>query len=225
MSFNLYAQLCSDCLGAELAKKVRFSKNWEKQKAKVNCIHRKIAWCRLDHINKVSTIASKNHAHIVLEALRIMNMTASAAGTAECPGTNVAAKAGLNLSILDQGWGMFRSKLAYKMIWRGGTLTLTPPQGTSQRCPECEHQAKGNRKTSDTFCCLKCGFTAPADLVGAYNILRQGMSQLAVEGYKFEPWQLLRLEPRPVEAGTHPSRRELFGSYKVSTPEPGILGL
>lgn len=227
LSIHSFRQMKAELADAqrELSRKKRFSENWEKQKAKVNGIHSKIARCRLDHVNKVSTLASKNQAHLVLEALKIVNMSASAAGTAWCPGVNVAAKSGLNLSILDQGWGMFRTKLAYKMIWRGGRLTLTPPAGTSQRCPKCEHQAKGNRKTRDTFCCLKCGFTAPADLVGSYNILSQGMSQLSEEGYKFEPWQLLGGKRGPDDTGTHPSRGDLYGSYKVIAPEPGILGL
>jgi putative transposase len=46
-------------------------------------------------------------------------MTASAAGSIEAPGKNVAAKSGLNRSILDQGWGMFGAMLRYKLGERG----------------------------------------------------------------------------------------------------------
>ena len=48
---------------------------------------------------------------IALEDLRVAAMTAAASGTVEHPGRNVAAKAGLNRSILDAGWGQFTSIL------------------------------------------------------------------------------------------------------------------
>jgi putative transposase len=44
---------------------------------------------------------------ISLEELRIGNLTRSAKGTIDAPGTNVAQKAGLNRSILDAAWGQF----------------------------------------------------------------------------------------------------------------------
>jgi len=61
----------------------------------------------------------KRHGVVVIENLRVKAMTASARGTAEEPGRNVAAKAGLNRSILDKGWGEMRRQLAYKLSWSG----------------------------------------------------------------------------------------------------------
>ncbi|KXT29492.1 hypothetical protein HMPREF3036_02640 [Sutterella sp. KLE1602] len=43
--------------------------------------------------------------------MKVKNMTASAKGTVEEPGSRVAQKSGLNRSILDQGWGIFFNKL------------------------------------------------------------------------------------------------------------------
>ena len=160
------------------SRKVKFSSNWKKQLAVVGGVHRKIAHCRHDYINKASTAISKNHAYLVMEDLPVVNMTASAAGTVEEPGVNVAAKAGLNKSILDQGWGGFRTKLINKEKWRGGKVVLVPPHGTSQECPICGHREAGNRKTRDTFCCLKCGYTDDADFVASKNILRRGTPYL-----------------------------------------------
>jgi len=54
---------------------------------------------------------------VALEDLRIQNMSASAAGTADAPGKNVRAKAGLNRGILDAAWGEFRRQLSYKVQW------------------------------------------------------------------------------------------------------------
>ena len=42
-------------------------------------------------------------------------MTKSAKGTAEKPGRNVKAKAGLNREMLAMSWGAFRRMLEYKM--------------------------------------------------------------------------------------------------------------
>ena len=42
-------------------------------------------------------------------------MTKSAKGTIKKPGKNVKAKSGLNRSILDQRWGMFKTFLSYKL--------------------------------------------------------------------------------------------------------------
>src|SRR5271163_786201 len=55
---------------------------------------------------------SKNHALVVLEDLKVANMSKSASGTLLEPGKMVAAKSGLNRSILDQGWHSFKSMLA-----------------------------------------------------------------------------------------------------------------
>lgn len=43
---------------------------------------------------------------IYVEDLQVSNMSKSAKGTVEAPGTNVAQKSGLNRAILDQGWGV-----------------------------------------------------------------------------------------------------------------------
>ena len=50
----------------------------------------------------------------MVEALRPKAMTASARGTAERQGRNVAAKAGLNREIQATGWGALRRMLEYK---------------------------------------------------------------------------------------------------------------
>ena len=55
-------------------------------------MHQRIANVRADFLHKTSTAISKNHAIVVLEDLRIRNMSASASGTREQPGTNVNRK-------------------------------------------------------------------------------------------------------------------------------------
>jgi putative transposase len=163
-----------------LSRKVKFSANWEKQNKIVNRIRSRIANIRRDFLHKLSTKISDSQAVVYVEDLKVSNMTRSAKGTVDNPGKNVKAKAGLNRSILDQGWGMFREMLAYKLAWRGGRLVAVPPAYTSQRCPECGHVAKENRKSQSEFCCVECNHSANADHVGAINVLRAGQALCGV---------------------------------------------
>lgn len=165
-------------LQRQLKHKTKFSKNWLKLKAKIAKTHNDIANCRKDFLHKTSTAICKNHALIVIEDLQVQNMSASAKGTVDDPGKNVAQKSGLNKAILDQGWGEFRRQLDYKAQWQGGFLLAVPPHHTSQMCPCCNHTDKANRQTQAVFKCVACGYTENADVVGARNILTRGQAVL-----------------------------------------------
>lgn len=167
-------------LQRRLSSKVKFSANWKKIKAHITAIHSRIANIRRDQLHKASATISKNHAVVVLEDLAIKNMSASAKGTIEEPGTNVAAKSGLNRRILDQGWGEFRRQLGYKLMWNGGTLLLIDPRNTSRTCNACGHVSAENRKTQAVFACVECGHAANADTNAAKNTLgRAGLARIA----------------------------------------------
>lgn len=165
-----------------MARKKKFSNNWNKAKAKVQKQHQKVADARADFLHKTSTTISKNHAVVVIEDLRVGNMSRSAAGTVEKPGRKVRQKAGLNKAILDQGWSEFRRQLEYKQAWRGGYVVTVPAANTSRTCLSCGHVAKDNRKTQAQFECVECGFAEHADLVGAINILAAGHAVIACGG-------------------------------------------
>ncbi|MFL7906496.1 RNA-guided endonuclease InsQ/TnpB family protein [Escherichia coli] len=169
-------------LQRQLSRKVKFSNNWQKQKRKIQRLHSCIANIRRDYLHKVTTTVSKNHAMIVIEDLKVSNMSKSAAGTVSLPGRNVRAKSGLNRSILDQGWYEIRRQLEYKQLWRGGQVLAVSPAYTSQRCTCCGHTAKENRLSQSKFRCQACGYTANADVNGARNILAAGHAVLACGG-------------------------------------------
>ncbi len=162
-----------------MSRKVKFSNNWNKAKRKVQNLHSRIANIRRDYLHKVTTTISKNHAMIVIEDLKVSNMSKSAKGTAEQHGRNVRAKSGLNRSILDQGWFELRRQLEYKQLWRGGQVLAINPAYTSQKCACCGHTAKENRQSQSKFECLACGYIANADVNGARNILAAGHAALA----------------------------------------------
>ena len=178
-----------------MSRKTKFSSNWKKAKARVRCIHARIANARNDFLHKLSTTISKNHAIVCVEGLQVGNMSRSAAGTQEAPGTNVRAKSGLNKSILDQGWFEFRRQLDYKLAWNGGWLIAVPPQNTSRTCPACSHVCPENRRTQAEFRCVECGFEENADVVGAVNILRAGLARLACQAN-----EITRRQQEPTEA-------------------------
>ena len=162
-----------------MSRKVKFSKNWKKAKAKVQKVHTDITNARKDFLHKTTTTISKNHALVCVEDLQVRNMSKSASGTAEQPGKQVRQKSGLNRSILDQGWGVFRSQLEYKLEWNGGMLVAVPPQNTSLTCPNCGYISKENRKSRAKFECMSCKYKNHADIVGAINILERGHRLLA----------------------------------------------
>lgn len=164
-----------------LALKKKFSNNWRKLKDKISKIDRKIKNCRHDYLHKTSTEICKNHARIFVENLKIKNMTKSSKGTVENPGKNVSQKSGLNKSILDQGWGMFREMLKYKAKWNGGELVKRDPKHTSQTCHQCGYIDKENRKTQELFECLKCQIKINADRNAAINILTLGQRGIACQ--------------------------------------------
>lgn len=162
-----------------MSRKVKFSHNWRKAKARVQKLHARIANMRKDFLHKASTTISKNHAIVCIEDLQVRNMTRSAKGTVLRPGQMVKQKSGLNRCILDQGWGEFRRQLSYKVAWNGGILIAVPPHHTSQTCPCCGYVALGNRRTQAVFQCTGCGYRDHADVVGAMNILERGLRLLA----------------------------------------------
>lgn len=157
-----------------LSRRKNGSNRWRQQKSRVNRIHTKIANTRKDQLHKVSLDLARRFGTVVVEALKTKNMTASAAGTVEEPGRNVAQKSGLNRAILDKGWHMFETMLAYKLAERGGTLVKVNPAFTSQTCAECGTISKANRESQADFECVSCGHAAHADLNAARNILRAG---------------------------------------------------
>lgn len=166
-------------LQRRLVKKVKFSKNFYKVKAKITALHTKIANTRKDFTHKTTTKIAKNHGLVVIEDLRVQAMSASAKGTVDNPGKNVRQKSGLNRSILDAAWGEFRRQLEYKVDWVGGIVIAVDPKNTSRKCPVCGHTAKENRRTQADFICVACGYAGDADVTAAGNILRAGHARLA----------------------------------------------
>ena len=122
---------------------------------------------RKDWAEKASTDIARRFDLIKVEDLRITNMTRSARGTAQNPGTNVRAKAGLNREILRSGWGLLVRRLEDKAP---GRVEKVKPHYTSQRCSACGHVDAESRESQARFVCTACGFAGNADVNAARNI-------------------------------------------------------
>lgn len=177
-----------------VARKKKGSANRRKAVWRVQKLHARVANARKDFLHKLSTTIAKNHGTVVVEALQVRNMSASARGSVDEPGRNVRQKAGLNRSILDQGWRMFRTFLGYKLAERGGRLIEVPAAYTSQTCSACGQVDQASRVSQARFVCTTCGYTGNADINAAKTILRRADCPLKpVEGYRTR---------RSVEAGS-----------------------
>ena len=162
--------------------KVKGSNNIKKAYLKLALLHKRKADIRNNFLHQVSTLLVKNHDLIVIEDLKIKNMSKSAKGTIENPGKNVKAKSGLNRSILNEAWHKFFTYLEYKLKLKGGILIKVDPKHTSQTCIQCGHISKDNRKEQEIFKCVKCGYEAHADVNAAQNILkRAGLARMACQ--------------------------------------------
>jgi putative transposase len=164
----------------DLARKKRGSNRRRKAAAKVAGLHGKVRRQRLDHAHTTALALVRDYDLIVHEDLKITNMTARPRPRPDGSGghapNGAAAKAGLNKSINDAGWGIFLRILSAKAESAGRTVIAVNPRHTSQRCAECGHTAAGNRVTQAEFRCLACGYEAHADVNAARNILRAGLA-------------------------------------------------
>jgi putative transposase len=166
-----------------LARCRRGSRRRGKVRERLAAVHGKVRRQRLDHAHKTALDLVRAYDLIAHEDLAIRNMLRTPAPKPDSdePGgflpNGRAAKAGLNKSIQNAGWGVFLSILAYKAASAGRELIAVDPRNTSRTCPHCGHAAKENRVTQAEFRCVACGHTAHADVVGALNVLRAGLAR------------------------------------------------
>jgi putative transposase len=164
-----------------LARKKRGSQRRAKALRRVARLSARAARIRCDGQHKAALNIASCFGIVILEDLKIRNMTASACGTTEAPRHRVKQKAGLNRSILSQGWGGFATILADKLEERGGTLISVDPAFTSQTCSAFGIVDSQSRENQALFACRHCDFRAHADRNAAINILRQSTASMRME--------------------------------------------
>jgi putative transposase len=70
-------------LQRQLSRMVKFSANWQKWKRKIQRLQSQSVHMRRDYFHKITIEISKNHAMIVIEALKVSNLSESVRGTTE----------------------------------------------------------------------------------------------------------------------------------------------
>jgi putative transposase len=149
-----------------LARKCRGSARHGKHRKRIAAVAARCARIRGDWHHKVTTDLARRYGEVVIEDLKTANMTAAG-----------PRKRGLNRAILNQGWHIFESTLAYKLDERGGALIKIHPAYTSQTCSACGTIDRESRESQASFVCRHCGFAIHADHNAALNILRLGSTQ------------------------------------------------
>jgi putative transposase len=139
---------------------------------------------REDFAHKTSrTLVNSDHLLFVFEALKIKNMTKSAAGTLDKPGKNVAQKRGLNRSILASAWGQTKQLTKYKALAAGKLCVDVPPHHSSQECSVCGHIHADNRVSQDSFVCQRCGHSENAYVNAGRVIARRGVNAILSKSF------------------------------------------
>ena len=144
-------------------KRVKASRRWLKQNARVSKLKRKAANQRQDWTHKVAAQIVRCNSLVATEELNIKGMTASAK-----KGKRKRQKAGLNRSILDVGMGAFLEMLEYKLQEADGFLVKVPTKKIkpSQTCPKCGHQRKKDL-SERVHLCEQCSYTTGRDVASA----------------------------------------------------------
>ena len=153
-----------------VARRKKGSNRQLRAKRRVARVARQIALCRRNWHDQASRIVANSAGHVVLEDLKLRNMTRSAKGTPEEPGTNVRAKAGLNRVLLGTGLADIARRIEEKAL----SVERVNPAYTSQTCSVCGVTAAESRRTQSLFRCIACGAERNADVNAAINILASG---------------------------------------------------
>jgi len=165
------------------------SKARRKAKKVVRRVNERIKHRRKDFLHQTARKLVNRFGLIAVEELQIENMMATpqAKPDPEKEGqflpNGAAQKSGLNKSIGDAGWGMFRSLLTYKAESAGRVVVNVNPAYTSQDCSGCGYRPeKENRKTlSDRIhFCPQCGLVLDRDTNSARTILKIAVGQYSV---------------------------------------------
>lgn len=156
-------------------------KNFKKTQIKINKNSKIISNKKSDLYHKITTQLTNKFEMIVVEDLKLKNMTKSSKGNEEIHGKRVKQKSGLNKTILNSSFYQFVSMIKYKTTMLNDKLFVkVDPKYTSQECSCCGNRDKDNRPKQDKFKCTECGYETNPDIQASKTILNRGLMSFGV---------------------------------------------
>jgi putative transposase len=151
---------CYDAQGSALRgrRPWKRSKRQKQTEQRIVRLHARARNIHQDHIHKLTSRLAAEHGTIVVEQL-------NAAGLCR------AGNRGLRRALHDASLAEIRRQLAYKTVWRGGTLIQAPTfYPSSKTCSACG-TAKAKLSLSErTYRCERCGLVLDRDENAARNL-------------------------------------------------------
>ena len=144
-----------------LTRKIKNSKNYNKQKIKVALLQEKVRNQRTDYLHKISTELINTYDTICIEDLAVSNMLKN----------HMLSKA-----ISDMGWRQLRTMLQYKAEWNGKNIQVIGRfEPSSKLCSNCGNIKQDLTLADRTYHCTKCGYSEDRDINAAKNIQKFGV--------------------------------------------------
>lgn len=148
-----------------LARKIKGSSRWERQRLRLARIEAHVADSRKDFYNKVTTDLVRQYDFIAVETLGVKNMMKN---------RSVARSFG------DAAVGSFIGMLEYKSKWYGKTLVKVDRFFPSSKlCSSCGFKNPSMPLDVREWICPTCGSVHDRDINAARNILAEGHSVIA----------------------------------------------
>jgi putative transposase len=167
-----------------LLRKKRRSKRRRKAAQQIGKAHRHLRNQRKDFHHKQARKLVNHYQTIVFEKLQPANMSKRPKpkqdeATGHYLPNGASAKAGLNKSILDAGWGQFQQMCVSKAESAGSHILFVSPKYTSQMCSGCGTIQK--KELDERWHSCSCGTELDRDHNAAINILRVGRQTIERE--------------------------------------------
>ena len=136
--------------------------------------HQRIRHLRENSLHQVSANLTTRYPLMAIEGWSIKDLTASASGTPEQPGENIALKSKFNRHMLDRGIGELRRQLEYKAARRGGAVIVHEAhEVTNRTCSRCGHIHPQQPLLVPMFKCPACDLVLDRDTNSALVIAKK----------------------------------------------------
>jgi putative transposase len=158
------------------SRRARHSRGWRYAGRQIAREHHKLAQKSDNWARETARMLVAQADVIALENLHLLSMTKSASGTLDSPGTNVAAKAGLNRAMRDASLGRLARWVCVKAEEAGRRAWLVDAVDTSRRCAVCGNIDSRSRPAREVFSCIACGHGDHSDTNAAVNVAVRGQA-------------------------------------------------